>query len=200
MSPIPSAANRPHQCHLGDDTPHQRAPGHTAGLGNDHCQHRHQLQRQFRDPAADICVAIPVLSRGRSLRHRLSTAPRARRRGATRGRTRGRPPPAFPAERPPESASRAWPRRWEDTLPTIPQFLQRSYPKVLSWAPWPGVHGDFPRPSVYLFQRNRLGSLGSGSMCKDWEQSAPRSSVPSLPRTLLTAALQRPEGSWGRCV
>ncbi|XP_045304209.1 fibulin-5 isoform X2 [Leopardus geoffroyi] len=59
-----SEANGPHQCHPGDDTPHQRASGHTAGLGNDHGQHSHQLQRQLRDPTADICVPVPVLSPG----------------------------------------------------------------------------------------------------------------------------------------
>lgn len=41
---VPPLANRPHQRHLGDDTAHQRAPGDGAGLGNDHCEHRHQLQ------------------------------------------------------------------------------------------------------------------------------------------------------------
>lgn len=62
--PVLSIANGPHQCHPGDDTPHQRAPGNPAGLGNDHCQHCHQLQRQLRDPTADICVAVPILSLG----------------------------------------------------------------------------------------------------------------------------------------
>lgn len=57
-----STANGSHQRHPGDDTSHQRPPGHRAGLGNDHCQHRHQLPGQLRDPTADLRVAVPILS------------------------------------------------------------------------------------------------------------------------------------------
>ena len=157
--PVPSTANGPHQCHPGDDSPHQRAPGHTAGLGNDHGQHRHQLQRQLCDPTADICVPVPVLSAGPQPLTLPPTAPRDREAEKPERAREWDRREAFSAERLLRSQHESRPRLYyyrPITLKDIlPQFLWHSYRKALSSAHWPEIDGDFSRPSVYFhsFQR-----------------------------------------------
>lgn len=55
-------ANRTHQCYAGDDPSCERASHCSVGLGNDHCQHRHQLQRKLCHPAEDICITVLILN------------------------------------------------------------------------------------------------------------------------------------------
>lgn len=55
-------ANGTDQCYPGDDPPREGAPYYPVGLGNDHCQHCHQLQRKLCHPTDDICITVLLLN------------------------------------------------------------------------------------------------------------------------------------------
>lgn len=62
LSLVWHTANRTNQCHSGDDPPREGAPYYSVGLGNDHCEHCHQLQRKLCHPADDIRIAVCLLN------------------------------------------------------------------------------------------------------------------------------------------